>query len=162
MEDEKTRFWNKVTKTKKCWIWNAANKDGYGRFGRKYAHRISFEWHIGKIPEGLFVCHHCDNPSCVNPEHLFVGSNLDNVLDMISKGRNSKPPLMAGWNTTQFSNEDLKLFGTMPDYRLAEKLNTNKKTIGRIRKKIGIKSYAQQTGKFGTFDGKGIHPRWKT
>jgi len=88
----KDRFWSKVEKTDYCWNWTA-HKDnkGYGRIeinGKNcYAHRISWEMHYGKIPEGLFVCHHCDNPLCINPKHLFLGTQKDNIRDAIKKGR---------------------------------------------------------------------------
>ena len=78
--------------TSDCWLWKTYNhNDGYGtlHINRKriYAHRYSWIIHYGEIPKGLFVCHKCDNPKCVNPEHLFLGTNTDNVNDMIKKGR---------------------------------------------------------------------------
>lgn len=75
-----------------CWIWQKANKR-YGVFRtsnpRKQvsAHRYSYVLHKGEITENMFVCHTCDNPICVNPEHLFLGTHMDNVNDMISKKR---------------------------------------------------------------------------
>ena len=86
------RFWKNVRKGPGCWEWSANKNDaGYGRFWicRKgvRAHRFSLELHKGKIPEGMFVCHHCDNPGCVKPDHLFVGTQSDNMHDMQSKGR---------------------------------------------------------------------------
>lgn len=76
-----------------CWLWigGVASK-GYGRFNignreQVQAHRFSWELHYGKIPDGLWALHRCDNPPCVNPEHLFLGTCRDNHQDMIQKGR---------------------------------------------------------------------------
>lgn len=87
------RFWTKVQKSEGCWKWkDVPCKNGYGLFNvwpeKFYAHRVMWELTRGPIPAGLFVLHHCDNPMCVNPEHLFLGTNLDNVRDMMAKGRN--------------------------------------------------------------------------
>jgi len=88
------RFWRYVKKTKKCWLW--VNRKGvpandYGRInlGNKHlkAHRVSWEIHFGIIPEGLEICHKCDNPPCVNPDHLFIGTKSDNQKDSWNKGR---------------------------------------------------------------------------
>jgi hypothetical protein len=93
------RFFHKVDKTKGCWNFlGAKNKFGHGMFSfnRKTigAHRFSYEYHFNKIPNGLYVCHHCDNPMCVNPNHLFLGTAQDNILDAIAKGRiNKKIPV---------------------------------------------------------------------
>ncbi len=90
------RFWIKVNKrgAKGCWIWTAAkNNKGYGMIQgetvREFitAHRASWVLHSGKIPKGACVLHKCDTPACVNPRHLFLGSQKENVHDMIAKGR---------------------------------------------------------------------------
>lgn len=84
------RFWDKVDMSGECWVWTAAtNRNGYGVFsGRtRLAHRMAWKEVNGAIPRGLFVCHHCDNPPCVRPEHLFLGTCADNVRDMLLKGR---------------------------------------------------------------------------
>ena len=75
-----------------CWEWlGEKTEKGYGRLTIKKkhyrAHRLSYGFYVGDIPEGLLVCHHCDNPGCVNPSHLFIGTDMDNVHDMIKKGR---------------------------------------------------------------------------
>lgn len=89
------RFWQKVAKQDDgCWVWQGARAGhGYGTLKRgergltKLAHRISWELHFGAIPDGMCVCHHCDEPPCVNPDHLFLGTVKDNVGDMLEKGR---------------------------------------------------------------------------
>jgi hypothetical protein len=98
MRNEFDRFIEKINVTPdNCWEWTAGRyRGGYGHFRKKVdgkwkmykAHRFSYEWFKGKIPEGMLVCHSCDNPSCVNPEHLFVGTVKDNAQDCVKKGRN--------------------------------------------------------------------------
>lgn len=78
-----------------CWIWKGATfkRHGHAKFGNNgkhyFAHRLAWELYRGSIPIGLFVLHRCDVPCCVNPEHLFIGSQSDNAKDMFRKGRSN-------------------------------------------------------------------------
>ncbi len=93
------RFWEKVDKSGDCWLWIGAIKGGgYGSFRYKesqvIAHRHSWFLKNGQIPEGMCVCHTCDNPPCVNPDHLWLGTHADNMRDRANKKRGvSNPPL---------------------------------------------------------------------
>ena len=99
--DPRERFESKFSKLPNgCWQWNGAKKpNGYGNFMLKNkvlhitAHRASWLIYRGEIPEGMYVCHRCDNPACVNPDHLFIGTPKDNQDDMHHKGRTVGPRL---------------------------------------------------------------------
>lgn len=89
------RFWSHVDKSGDCWIWlGAKDENGYGKVGAGdgrratlLAHRVSWELVNGHISDGLFCLHRCDNPPCVNPKHLFLGTQRINIEDMVRKGR---------------------------------------------------------------------------
>ena len=107
MKTTEQRFEGRFQKGPDCWNWLGGKwSNGYGRIrnglkGRLLAHRVSYEIHIGPISDGLWVLHKCDNRACVNPEHLFLGTNLDNIRDMIAKRRNSPPPHPRGEENVQ-------------------------------------------------------------
>ena len=92
------RFWGRINKSGECWEWTGCKTTaGYGSVwnGEKmeYAHRIAYRIENGPFPDEMLVCHHCDNPGCVNPAHLFIGAHKDNMQDSIIKGRNSRGEL---------------------------------------------------------------------
>lgn len=89
-----------------CWEWDGRrNEKGYGtlsfagRFAR--AHRVAWELTYGPIPDGMVICHRCDNPPCCNPAHLFLGTQLENIADREAKGRGSVPPSRAKFTAGQ-------------------------------------------------------------
>lgn len=90
------RFWPRVQRSLGCWEWTGRrSRRGYGEFdvngGRVQAHRMAWALAHGPIPHGLLVCHSCDNPACVRPDHLFLGTQSDNMRDMAAKGRHAYP-----------------------------------------------------------------------
>lgn len=95
---ELLRFWEKVDKRGplECWPWlGRTDEKGYGLFTtaldqERRAHRFAYQTATGIDPGNLLVCHHCDNPPCVNPAHLFLGTNQDNMADMVAKGRQAR------------------------------------------------------------------------
>ena len=138
------RFWDKVKKSTSsdCWEWTAARtQSGYGQIGIdgvvKYAHRFSWELHFDEIPDGLCVCHHCDNPGCVNPNHLFVGTIADNNRDMSVKGRQRGPSGEKSANS-KLTKEDvleIRRLYAIGDYlqrEIADQFNIDRSQISRV------------------------------
>lgn len=132
-------FWKKVDirSGDACWEWKSAkNSTGYGLHGIKIdgkgrcflAHRVAWVLRNGQIPAGMCVCHRCDNPSCVNPAHLFLGTNLDNVRDMDSKGRRKN------WNSARttcsrghaYTPENTRIVGNVRICRVCRREWTNR------------------------------------
>lgn len=84
------RFWKHVNKTDTCWFWTGATNRKYGIFpneNERSTHRYSWFLHNGAIPDGQCICHTCDTPTCVRPDHLFLASQQENIFDAIKKGR---------------------------------------------------------------------------
>lgn len=138
------RFWSKVNQTPTatgCWLWTAATIRGYGQIadyvnGKKrpvYAHRVSWELSCGEIPDGLSVLHRCDVPLCVNPAHLFLGTQADNLADARTKGR-----LVDGAHKRKLSDAAYAEILTQPfavgsRAALARKFGVSTASISRIR-----------------------------
>ncbi len=150
-ENDYVRFWSKATLTAdigKCWNWNSTIRDKdkpYGRFskGRNIeisAHRVAYFLYYKEDPKELHVLHNCDNPRCVNPHHLFLGTNNDNVQDKVLKGRQAKG---GGW---KMPKESIKTLWdnhvcncTKEDFDSFIDLYVNKKwSINRIEKEYGV------------------------
>ena len=136
------RFWKKAEITERgCWMWQSERGiKGYGRFmhQKKYraAHRVAWELYHGPIPDGLQVCHHCDNRLCVNPKHLFTGTNKENVADMVSKNRQAKGECNGSAKLTGFDVLNIRKFlqaGCSHRY-IGRLYNVHNRTIGRINK----------------------------
>ena len=127
-----------------CWMWNGrCDNNGYGRLshnGRSYAtHRLSYELIHKEPPGNLFVCHKCDTPGCVNPEHLFLGTNEDNMKDMAAKGRgNGNPAYGVDNNMSILTEEQAQYIIDFNHYHgsltyLAKKFNTSPQTIYYVK-----------------------------
>jgi hypothetical protein len=128
-----------------CWEWQGSKRNGYGRMivgsrkdqtrKSKSAHRVSYEIYHGEIPIGMDVCHKCDNPCCVNPNHLFVGTRQDNINDRESKGRNKiqygSKNGRAKLNENQVLEIRKKRNSGMPFEKIAKEYGVCKKTIIR-------------------------------
>jgi hypothetical protein len=135
----KKLFWKKVKKTKTCWVWiGDTNESGYGRYCQIRAHRVSWVLHYGKIPKGKLVLHHCDNPPCIRPSHLWLGTHKDNVIDMDKKGRRiSVPQLGSKHGMSKLTEKKvLKIRDLYQSYVNAIK-NTRKKR-NEINKLFGV------------------------
>ena len=120
-----------------CWEWTGGkDKNGYGMTwdGEKWrkSHRVFYEWMVGAIRPGLFVCHRCDNPSCVNPGHLFLGTQKDNIQDAMSKKRFKFPRARNGT-----SNPMAVLTETQVRYiRLSH--DGRRASTGRLARELGV------------------------
>lgn len=141
-DDDLIRFWIKVETgdIDKCWIWVAGlGKDGYGRFKYNgftyYAHIFSYLIHKGSIEKGLFICHQCDNPKCVNPGHLFLGTAKANNDDKEDKGRGNHAK-GENINTCKLTEKQV--------LEIREKYSNNKYTFVELAKEYNVKYGAIQ------------------
>lgn len=126
-----------------CWQWKGIeNSNGYGRFSYKdshrLAHRFSYELFFGPVPNGMNVCHRCDNRKCVNPEHLWLGSQSQNLSDAVSKGRMHRPDTKGPRNgNTSLTWEKVDTIrsmhtGGVPKFRIAALFGVSQSTICNI------------------------------
>lgn len=141
MTDVKIRFWHHVNITNECWLWiGCINNKGYGKiFIDKvrtiYAHRLSYIIHHGSIKQKMFVCHTCDNPACVNPDHLYLGNNTDNMQDCSRKNRTTFGTKSANAKLTEKDVIYIKKNYTpykIPMSFFANKFKVNEETVRNI------------------------------
>lgn len=127
------RFWRFVNRSNGCWLWTGGRNrpGGYGTFDGKGAHRFSWCLHFGEIPDRLNVLHRCDNPDCVSPDHLFLGTQADNMTDMNRKGRHGKGRL-----TKHQVREIRSLRGIVPQRVLAERFRISRMSISKIQRRV--------------------------
>lgn len=129
----------KIDESTGCWEWAKSKVSEYGRFYyrglTRKAHRVSYELHVGLIPKGIFVCHRCDNPRCVNPEHLFLGDQTQNMADMVVKGR--QPRVRGSRNGNSKLTEDevrsIRSAEGLTHQALADKFGVGQPLITMIR-----------------------------
>jgi hypothetical protein len=140
----KNRIENKVELVTEsgCWIWmGSTTSRGYGQLiddnKKYYAHRASYEAFVGEIPSGMYVCHRCDNRFCVNPSHLFVGTQKDNLQDMKIKGRSTRGEKNKQAKLTKHAVEAIKwgLKNGIKEKDLAENWGVCRQTINNIKNK---------------------------
>jgi hypothetical protein len=136
------RFWAKVQKTDGCWNWVGGGSKGRGQIGlndRVYlAYRISWELAYGTAPGKLWILHKCDNPACVRPDHLFLGTNRDNIDDSMSKGHRRGAIIAAsgenhGNSKLTWRDIDYILASSLGPVHIARELGVSYKTIKNIR-----------------------------
>ncbi len=132
------RFWSAIGNADGCWLWTHLSTNGYG-YGQIWsngynrlllAHRVSWELHHGPIPEGMSVLHHCDVPRCVNPAHLFLGHQIDNMNDMRRKKRGHDGYRVKPDNGVKNVNAKL----TDADIPVIRSRRANGESLGRIAK----------------------------
>lgn len=124
-----------------CWNWTAGKfPDGYGQFVEikrsRGAHRVSYELHVGPIPRGMLVCHHCDNRACINPNHFFLGTNSENMADMTAKKRQARGTANGRAKLTESDVLSIRAAVGVTQHQLAEQYGVGQILISRIRRRI--------------------------
>ena len=149
------RFWSKVDKPSNCWTWTSStNPAGYGDFNfhgkTMLAHRLAWILTNGEVPDGMFVLHHCDNPACVNPEHLFLGRHIDNMHDCRRKNRTGR---LCGDDshhskvTAADIREMVRLYESKEanQAQIADKYNIHPATVSRLVRGLGRRDQIKAT-----------------
>jgi transcriptional regulator len=131
----------KENQSSRCWEFQGSCIDGYGQIklnGKMYrAHRLAYSLFVGEIPDGLVVCHKCDNPPCCNPNHLFLGSRIENIADRVKKGRCAKGSKLPSYKITdevRLRIYDLRNQGLTQE-QIGKEIGTSHATISRVLSK---------------------------
>lgn len=143
-----TRFWSKVDLSDPdgCWLWKGSRRHTYGEVWvdgeKQYAHRVAYALVHGAVPPGLFVCHRCDTPLCVRPDHLFAGTQGDNIRDCAAKGRQrgtfaDRPPRGEQNSQAKLTWADVDRIralaaGGMSQYAIAEQFGVAQTNVSAI------------------------------
>lgn len=144
--DIATHFWSKVEKTDNCWTWKGRRntaRGGYGMFDVRRvtvrAHRFAYELVNGPIPAGFEVCHRCDDPRCVRPDHLFLGTRKENAADCQSKGRTSRGE---GRYDAKLSDDTVReirqLYATVPRQRNGRPYGRGPLSVRGLAQRFGV------------------------
>lgn len=152
------RFWNYVNLNNprtECWEWiGYKSSRGYGLLnlkidGRKRpvrAHRLSYEWHVGAIPAGNVVCHKCNNRCCVNPKHLYAGTQKDNIADKVKCGTSTIVPRGITHPKSKITDDVVReirrLAGKLPQRAIAKQFSIDQSRVSRIVRGIDWKHVA--------------------
>ena len=132
------RFMAKLRQTSSCWLWLCGVRGGYGAFWWKgktlRAHRVAYELFTGAIPNGMHVLHHCDNPLCVKPSHLFLGTYQDNLNDKLSKGRTARGERHGMAKLREIDVRNIRILGQskVPQRKIARRFHVDQATVHRI------------------------------
>lgn len=142
------RFWSKVDRRgpNDCWLWTASiGSGGYGQLSSHLGHgpyrasRVSWELHFGPVPDGMCVLHRCDVRRCVNPGHLFIGTQLDNIADCVKKGRNGCSPRHGERNPAARLTVDEVLEirdASGPNRQIARRFGVSQVTVSKIKRGV--------------------------
>lgn len=143
-----TRFWGKVHVTPNCWLWSASvTGSGYGQIGlgrkldgRGDSHRIAWLLCNGPIPDGQQVLHKCDNKRCVNPDHLYLGTNAQNMQDALQRGQKPRGSKCSFAKLTDNQVAEIRATTGISHQKLSENYGVSRVTITRVKNEVSYRN----------------------